>query len=515
MDADRTETTDSVRFPRYEFLVLFLPVAVIVLVVGSSFATLRIDSQIEAVLDDDNTRLQYLGGFIGAQVSGSLNQLLAIADEPITRRAIESADAASLSSLEGSLLGIARRNPYYQQIRWIDQSGRERVRISREDSEPFIVPTAELQDKSGRYYVKAAMALLPGELYISPLDFNVEHGEVEKPLRATLRIAKRVLDDQRRSSGILVFNIAMQPVFDAIEDLSKLNHGVRYLVLNKEGQVLNASRDVAQTGSGQDGGIASFPETHPDIWNAVVRTSSGNAEAEDGLWTWSALRPADVFHRMKEAFPRHAAAVDQLVSDRFELTLVANRPVRFLLDTRSDSRMLVSLATLLGLSIYGLSLYLYLSGHVRERRAQLQAGYAVARAEHLARTKKLEERYHRLFEASSVGQLVVDATGRIEIGNAAAERLLGYTHGELNGLAVETLLPAAMRNRHIQQRDRYLAAPEARKMGQGRNLEALQKDGGTIPVEVGLNPYIDEGRQLVLVTIIDVSGLPSTPRPAA
>jgi len=42
-------------------------------------------------------------------------------------------------------------------------------------------------------------------------------------------------------------------------------------------------------------------------------------------------------------------------------------------------------------------------------------------------------------------------------------------------------------------------------MGKGRELMAVRKDGSTVPVEIGLNPYTDHGRELVLVSIIDQS----------
>jgi PAS domain S-box-containing protein len=109
-------------------------------------------------------------------------------------------------------------------------------------------------------------------------------------------------------------------------------------------------------------------------------------------------------------------------------------------------------------------------------------------------------------EASSIGQLVVDSDGRIEISNPAATRLLGYGPGELVGRSVDDLLPTSQQAQHVRYREQYLRSPEARKMGEGRELEARTKDGSRIPVEIGLNPYSDNGRQLILVSIIDLSG---------
>ena len=120
--------------------------------------------------------------------------------------------------------------------------------------------------------------------------------------------------------------------------------------------------------------------------------------------------------------------------------------------------------------------------------------------------QELEERFHRLVEASSIGQLVVDREGTIEIANQAAAEMLGYDEHELAGMLVDDLLPAALRATHARKREAFMRAPEARKMGEGRELEAVRKDGAPILVEIGLNPYSDKGQQRVLVNIVDLSG---------
>ena len=73
-------------------------------------------------------------------------------------------------------------------------------------------------------------------------------------------------------------------------------------------------------------------------------------------------------------------------------------------------------------------------------------------------------------------------------------------------LSVDSLLPSAQRSDHARLRAEFLRNPEVRRMGQGRKLEAVTADGRKILVEVGLNPYLDHGKQVVLASIIDLSG---------
>jgi PAS domain S-box-containing protein len=201
----------------------------------------------------------------------------------------------------------------------------------------------------------------------------------------------------------------------------------------------------------------------------------------------------------------------RVIADDFSLILLAHRPLATLMEIRRDARLLASLGILLGLAVYGFALYFYLSGHVRARRAELNATYALAKASSLSRLKELEERFRRLVEASSIGQLVVDADGTIEIANPAAEKMLGYGPAELQGTHVERLLPSPLQGQHKHLREGFMEAPRARLMGGGRALAAVRKDGSEIPVEIGLNPYRDEGRLLVLVSIIGLDRSPPEP----
>jgi PAS domain S-box-containing protein len=101
--------------------------------------------------------------------------------------------------------------------------------------------------------------------------------------------------------------------------------------------------------------------------------------------------------------------------------------------------------------------------------------------------------------------VVVDEQGDIKLVNASAERLFGYGHDELVGLSVDLLVPPGAQEAHREHRAAFNRAPEARRMGVGRDLSGRRRDGSKFPVEIGLNPISRDGRNAVLATIIDIS----------
>jgi PAS domain S-box-containing protein len=109
------------------------------------------------------------------------------------------------------------------------------------------------------------------------------------------------------------------------------------------------------------------------------------------------------------------------------------------------------------------------------------------------------------FDSSPAGKLVVDDSGAIILANREAERLFGYERDELLGQSVEVLVPERYRSDHSGLRRSFQAAPQSRRMGAGRDLFGLRKDGTELPIEIGLNPVQAAGGALILTTIVDIS----------
>lgn len=110
-----------------------------------------------------------------------------------------------------------------------------------------------------------------------------------------------------------------------------------------------------------------------------------------------------------------------------------------------------------------------------------------------------------LFEAASEGIIVVDETQTIIASNIAADRMFGYEKGELLGQNLNILIPRKYKNSHPHHFKDFLGSSEKRRMGHGRDLYGVKKNGDQFPVEAGLNPFKMDRRNYVMSLIIDIS----------
>lgn len=498
------DSRPTVKFPVFEYFVLFAPIALLIIIVGFSIVYYRNETQIRSLINEDSIKLHHISGFIGAHMSSAFNHLQSIYNETETQNAINSNNPDDIKSLETSLLKLAQRNPVYEQVRWIDETGIEKIRISHGPDRPFVESRQKLQNKSQRYYFKAASALHQGEMYASKIDLNVERGKIEFPLKPELRIATPVMDLKGNRRGIIIINILMTPVFETVQYIEQANKTGNYILLNQHGKLMYGSMKKSGMKESDDP-LSDFSMANPTVWQSISTSEAGHLEIGYDIWTWNRISSFDNLFGFKPYNNSDKSSVDKLISGEFSLIFVVQRPLSFLLEMRRNIRVSTFAGVIVALVVFGASLFFYLSGNFRARRAELEVTYARTHAANMTRLKELEERFHRLVESSSVGQLVVNSEGKIEISNATVEQMLGYEKNELTGSTVETLLPSDKQQAHLVLRKDFMLKPRPRKMGEGRKLHALRKDGTTIPVEVGLNPYTDKNRTLVLVNVIDLS----------
>lgn len=182
------------------------------------------------------------------QLSAELRYLAEAPALEELRDAIRQQDRARTVSttrhLERDYSALASSYPHIYQIRFLSPDGQERVRVDRRGDGVVVVPAAGLQDKSDRYYFREAMQRGPGELYVSPLDLNIEFGQVETPERPVVRVSISLGERGGRSEGVLVVNLHADILLAQIEQMALARSGTAYL-FDRSGHFLSRSREAA------------------------------------------------------------------------------------------------------------------------------------------------------------------------------------------------------------------------------------------------------------------------------
>jgi two-component system sensor kinase FixL len=106
-----------------------------------------------------------------------------------------------------------------------------------------------------------------------------------------------------------------------------------------------------------------------------------------------------------------------------------------------------------------------------------------------------EARWRAIVDSAVDGIIVIDAYGRIEAFNRAAERLFGYAIDEVIGRNVDMLMPSPYHEEHDSYLSRYLATGRAKIIGIGREVQGRRKDGSTFPLHLSVGEIMLQGER--------------------
>ena len=121
------------------------------------------------------------------------------------------------------------------------------------------------------------------------------------------------------------------------------------------------------------------------------------------------------------------------------------------------------------------------------------------------RLRASEARWRAIIESAVDGIVVIDAHGRIEAFNPAAERLFGYAEQEVIGRNVNMLMPSPYHEEHDTYLARYLATGVQKIIGIGREVTGLRKDGTTFPLHLSVGEMTVNGERKFTGILHDLS----------
>lgn len=202
-----------------------------------------------------------------------------------------SGDETRRRELEQEYERFCVRKAVYDQIRCLNLAGKEMIRVDYRDGFARSVSLESLQDKTGRYYVRRAMPLSVGHVFVSPFDLNVEHGQIEQPPKPVIRFLTPIFNEAGEKRGLLVLNYLgahllkkLSDSFHRLTDASIRDRGSVWL-LNFNGEYLRGPGPDDEWGwmLGHD---RSFRTQFPDAWQDIHNLESGQFLSPQGLFTF-------------------------------------------------------------------------------------------------------------------------------------------------------------------------------------------------------------------------------------
>lgn len=425
------------------------------------------------------------------RVAGALATVISdiryLSEQPALRRWLATNDPAARRNLAAEYLAFSTHKAIYDQVRFLDLEGREVVRVDWNAGAPGVIPDDHLQNKADRYYVRETLKLDPRQLYVSPLDLNVERGLIEQPIKPTIRFGVPVFDEDGRKRGIVLLNYLGQRLLQQIRALAAA-YREQIWMLDSQGFWLlgpSAEDEWAFMYPGRDD--RTFARTYPEPWKRIEGgPPSGQFAANGDLFAYATVDMA----ALSSATAMNEAAAANIALPQW--ILVARLPASTLAADAAplERYFILTAATLL--SLLAVASWLF----VRHWAGREAAQRAIRRS---------EAQFRGLLESAPDAVVVTDRNGRIVFSNAQALRLFGYRPSQLAGKPVDMLVPARYRARHVDHRAKYVASPHARPMGSGLALYGERSDGTEFPVAVSLSPVETDEGMLIFSDIRDVT----------
>ncbi len=161
------------------------------------------ENNLQKQVDDESEK-------INAVLEGISDDVLFLSKTPQIQGIVASREQNSdnwTKQLQTIFASLMETKPFYMQLRYIDENGKEIVRVDSDGKKIKVIPEADLQNKGQRSYFTTTIKLSPGTVYTSPVELNQEHDQIERPFKPTIRYATPIVDSSGRKRGIVIANV--------------------------------------------------------------------------------------------------------------------------------------------------------------------------------------------------------------------------------------------------------------------------------------------------------------------
>ncbi len=123
-----------------------------------------------------------------------------------------------------------------------------------------------------------------------------------------------------------------------------------------------------------------------------------------------------------------------------------------------------------------------------------------------AKVQETESKVRKIAECANDAIIIMGPKGEITFWNSAAERMFGYSVGEVNGKLLQTLLiPGRFRDAHRKGFENFQKTGTGTVAGKTLKLSAIKKSGSEFTVELSITPAYLNGEWHAIGLVRDIS----------
>ncbi|WPJ94292.1 cache domain-containing protein [Coraliomargarita algicola] len=240
-----------------------------------SFYRAERQKNVDQLLSENGDVLLFADELVRTYLGGVVEDLLVVSHSRSLRDYIEDpADAKRLRFLQ-DLRNLSLHKKEYAQLRYLDVNGQEQVRV---DSGGQAVPVDKLQNKLSRYYFTEGMRVASGTIYISPVDLNMENGQVQLPRVPMIRFVLPIDDPERGRLGVMVLNFNARQLLERLRLMGN-DAEANVELVNEAGYWLVHPDSAMEWGfMFPEGANLSMQKLHPACWQQMFGTVVGYGE---------------------------------------------------------------------------------------------------------------------------------------------------------------------------------------------------------------------------------------------
>ncbi len=273
------------------FLSIFLPFTALIIGVTMVHYYTQVRSERTIIESRENNVVTLADKVISSEFDAIVSDLMILAENKQLQAFLETGRVALLGDLAEEFLLYSEKKKLYDQIRFLDETGMEIVRVNFNYGDPGIIPENMLRNKGKRYYFKDTIQLEKEEVFVSPFDLNIERGEIEQPLKPIIRFGTPVFDITGRKRGIVLLNYLGVKLIDELEKLTAGASG-QILLLNTDGFWLKGPRPEDEWGfMYDDKSNRRFGNDLPGVWEKISKADLGQFRSAEGKFTFATIYP--------------------------------------------------------------------------------------------------------------------------------------------------------------------------------------------------------------------------------